>query len=155
MEVLQLQDEKEIWLYTPKKPYELAWLAGQLQGAACILIVDDQKISIDRKNQISMDIVFSGCEWVACLGYDGSDWDDRLDWSYLESIDYDVSFDEVLLTSWHDDETLDDVLELLLSCAARNDEPFGKVAVILLGSDNYSVAGIKQAITDLLKRWAN
>lgn len=102
-----------------------------------------------------MDIVFSGCEWVACLGYDGSDWDNRLDWFYLESIDYDVSFDEVLLTSWHDDETLDDVLELLLSCAARNDEPFGRVAVILLGSDNYSVAGIKQAITDLLKRWAN
>lgn len=34
MEVLQLQDEKEIWLYTPKKPYELAWLAGQLQGAS-------------------------------------------------------------------------------------------------------------------------
>jgi hypothetical protein len=151
MEVLQLHGEKEIWLYTPKKPYELACLTGRLQGAVCILIVDDQKISTDRKNQICMDIVYSECEWVACLGYDGSDWDDRLDWSYLESIDFDSSFKETLLTSWHDDETLVEVLEPFLRYPlARNGALYNKIAIILLGSDHYTPDGIKHTINQLL-----
>ena len=152
MEILWQGENREIVLHQPKKPYELAYLAGTLQGAVCILIVDDQKISTDRKNQICMDIVYSECEWVDCLGYDGSDWDDRLDWSYLESIDFDSSFKETLITSWHDDELLEDVVEFLMGCSGYNDdEQFSKIVVILLGSDNYSIASVKQAITGLLK----
>lgn len=150
MEILWQQNQREILLYTSKKPYELAYLAGTLKGAVCILIVDDQKISIDRKNQICMDIVYSECEWVECIGYDGSDWDDRLDWSYLESIDFDSSFKETLMTSWHDDETLDEVLEPFLRYSlARHGKHFNKIAIVLLGADHYSVDGIKQTISQL------
>lgn len=151
MQTLWQQDNREIVLYQPKKPYELAYLAGALQEAVCILIVDDQKISTDRKNQICMDIVYSESEWVDCVGYDGSDWDDRLDWSYLESIDFNSSFKETLLTSWHDDETLEEVLEPFLRYPlARKGARFNKIAIVLLGSDHYTVDGIKQTISQLL-----
>ena len=47
------------------------------------------------------------------LGHECSIWDDALDWSYLEFCNYDLPEDDDynLMTTWHEDQTLDEVIE--------------------------------------------
>lgn len=53
------------------------------------------------------------CYWALAWGYDCSLWDDALDCSYLEFCNYELLDDEdyQLMTSWHENETLEDLIE--------------------------------------------
>ena len=45
-------------------------------------------------------------------GRDCSLWDDSVDWAFLEQYDYgEYPKDKFVMTTWHDDETLEDTLE--------------------------------------------
>ena len=53
------------------------------------------------------------CYWALAWGHECSIWDDALDWSYLEFCNYDLPEDDDynLMTTWHEDQTLDEVIE--------------------------------------------
>ena len=61
------------------------------------------------------------CDWVVhnghCYhamtwGFDCSQWETDLDLSYIEKFNYDPPADGTFLTTWHTDETFDEVMQL-------------------------------------------
>lgn len=53
------------------------------------------------------------CYWALAWGHECSIWDDALDYAYLEFCNYDLPEDDDynFMTTWHEDQTLDEVIE--------------------------------------------
>ncbi|AYO54872.1 DUF7684 family protein [Acinetobacter wuhouensis] len=102
MTTFELMVNQEILCDLPQTPYIL------------VIAIHSQNAEKEWRYAICDWIVKSKqCYWALAWGYDCSLWDDALDWSYLESCNYELPDDEdyQLMTSWHENETLEDVME--------------------------------------------
>lgn len=62
----------------------------------------------------------SGCLFVMTWGQDCKLWHDGADWALLEMFDFgDIPDDRDALTTWHTDETLDEVFWFAGHCASH------------------------------------
>lgn len=69
--------------------------------------------SVDPKWQAAISdwMVESGCFYMMAWGVECSSWDDSVDWASIHANDYQETSDEkFVITTWHDDETLEEVL---------------------------------------------
>ena len=72
------------------------------------VVVIRSEVSNDWRNEVSDWLVESGCLHMMAWGHECSKWDDSVDWALLEKFDYkDFPDQEYVMTSWHDDESLD------------------------------------------------
>lgn len=86
----------------PKEPYIV------------VIAIYNNNVSNDWRNLCSDWIVQSEqCYWAMAWGHECSIWDDALDYSYLEFCNYDLPEDDDynFMTTWHEDQTLEDVIE--------------------------------------------
>jgi len=91
-----------IHLELPQEPYIV------------VLAIHNNNVTNDWRNQCSDWIVKSKqCYWALAWGYECSIWDDALDYSYLEFCNYDLPEDDDynFMTTWHENQTLEDVRE--------------------------------------------
>ncbi len=98
----ELSVNQEIHFDLPQTPYVL------------VIAIYNDNVSNEWRNICSDWIVKSEqCYWALAWGYDCSLWDDALDWSNLEFCNYELQDDEdyQLMTTWHENETLEDVME--------------------------------------------
>ena len=114
-----------------RRPYQFA---SPFEGEFAALIVAlDPAIRADEQEKISIDLVAQGCRYAVCTGINASSWDDSVDVAFLES---DPGFnppdDRFVMTSWHNDETPEDVVFFFANCTAfGNFQPSQFVAVFL------------------------
>lgn len=98
----ELISNQEITFDLPQKPYIL------------VIAIHSDSVSNEWRNICCDWIVKSEqCYWALAWGHECSIWDDALDWSYLEFCNYDLPEDDDynLMTTWHEDQTLDEVIE--------------------------------------------
>ncbi|MCT9979349.1 hypothetical protein M2R48_13495 [Acinetobacter sp. I-MWF] len=91
-----------IHLELPQEPYIV------------VLAIHNNNVTNDWRNQCSDWIVKSKqCYWALAWGHECSIWDDALDYSYLEFCNYDLPEDDDynFMTTWHENQTLEDVIE--------------------------------------------
>lgn len=87
-----------------------------------VLAIHTNNVSNDWRNQCSDWIIKSQqCYWALAWGHECSIWDDALDWSYLEFCNYDLPEDDSynFMTTWHENQTLDEVIEFAESVAVN------------------------------------
>lgn len=98
----EIRVNQEILFDLPQTPYIL------------VIAIHSQNVEKEWCNQCCDWIVKSEqCYWALAWGYACSIWDDALDWSYLEFCNYKLSDEEdyQLMTTWHENETLENVIE--------------------------------------------
>lgn len=98
----ELISNQEITFDLPQKPY------------IPVIAIHSDSVSNEWRNICCDWIVKSEqCYWALAWGHECSIWDDALDWSYLEFCNYDLPEDDDynLMTTWHEDQTLDEVIE--------------------------------------------
>ena len=98
----ELISNQEITFDLPQEPYIL------------VIAIHSDSVSNEWRNICCDWIVKSEqCYWALAWGHECSIWDDALDWSYLEFCNYDLPEDDDynLMTTWHEDQTLDEVIE--------------------------------------------
>lgn len=82
-----------------------------------VVIVEDQ-VTIERQNEMSKWLVDQGCFYMMAWGRDCSSWDDSVDFANLENFNFEeVPEDEFVMTTWHDDELMDEVFWFSKYCA--------------------------------------
>jgi hypothetical protein len=89
------------------RPYRFESPVLRKQFVAWIMS-NDPTITADERYAISLDLVKAGCRYAVCSGPDGTLWDDSVDFANLE-VSPDLKDDEFVMTTWHDDETLEDI----------------------------------------------
>jgi len=83
-----------------------------------IVVLIEQDVEADWQNAVSGWIVNSGCLYMMAWGRECSSWDDTVDVANLEQFDFgDVSDEHLVMTTWHENDTLEDVFFFCLCCA--------------------------------------
>ena len=89
---------------------------GVEPGFAAIVIIDGQ-VSSEWRHEVSEWLVEAGCLNMMAWGHDCSLWDDSVDIAKLEAFDWkDIPKDKHVTTSWHEDESLEDVFHFSKIC---------------------------------------
>lgn len=75
-----------------------------------LILISDVKVDPDWQAEISDWLVAAGCFYMMAWGVDCSLWDDSVDWANIHANDYhDIPVEKFVITTWHEDETLEEV----------------------------------------------
>lgn len=82
----------------------------------CLILIE-REVGGDYRNEVSKALVKAGCLFSLAWGIDCSAWDDSCDWAFLEVYDFsDFPEKKFVMTTWHEDETLEEVVEFAKHC---------------------------------------
>lgn len=112
------------------------------------IIIIEQKVTGEWRNQISNWLVDADCKYMMAWGQDCSLWDEAVDWACIDQqidINDETNF---VITTWHENESLMDVFEFA-QLAVHPVLQLTKLAVIYIGERDQQLRfeNIHQAIT--------
>ena len=74
------------------------------------VVIIESIVTSEWQNSISDWLVSSGCLYMMAWGFDCSLWDDSVDYSNLKASNFEeIPEDEFVITTWHDNEPLEEV----------------------------------------------
>jgi len=106
----------------------------------------DENISDEERNALSGQIVISGCRYAVCAGYKGSSWDDSIDIADIERNGGEVRDENLVMTTWHDDESLEDIVFFFLNNTSFDSFTAERFVVLLVGEDGSCLDQIRREI---------
>lgn len=102
---------------------------------ALLIAVTANDITAEEQSVISDMIIASGARYVAAWGHKCSAWDDSIDQAYIET---DPNFsppdDRFVMTTWHENETIEDAFEFLWMCGTIDDKYPVSVCAFIIGA---------------------
>nr|WP_297526109.1 hypothetical protein [uncultured Roseateles sp.] len=95
------------------------------------VIVADLPVTAAQQNRISDWLVGGGCLYAMAWGVAASSWDDAIDWASIARSDgADVPESSLVMTTWHDGETLSEVFDFAIRCASHPTEALDELIVV-------------------------
>ena len=99
--------------------------------------------------KISNDLIEANCRFAVCAGSDCSNRDDSIDMAYISSDEnYDPPDETMVMTSWHDNETVNDIMFFGLNITNFDYHDFKKYVVLFIGTKE----GLKEEIEKAIKK---
>ena len=95
-----------------------------------LLISNDPDITNDQMNRLSDAIVSTPVKWVAAWGAKCSLWDDAIDLAVLAAFPDGIPDDRHIMTTWHEDDELSDILNYLTHVGEDDDPDMVHVLVV-------------------------
>lgn len=145
MELLAIRDDKQIWLHQFTRPYRLLVPPFPGECYAAILLANDPSITPEEQAALSTDLVNTDCRYAVCAGHDCASWDISVDLAYLEKHNY-SSGENFVMTSWHEDEPIDDVIFFSLTCTNFDEHDFHHYLILTITPHPGQRAEIQRAI---------
>ena len=81
------------------------------------IVVLEAAYTEEWQNEVSAWLVASGCRYMMAWGPNCTAWDDSVDWADREARNLDPDDQKIVMTTWHDDETLESVFWFSQFCA--------------------------------------
>lgn len=133
MELIAEQGERRFWFLRVEPPYET--LLPRLKAPfVAIVIACDPLITTEQQGRISAQLVAHDCRYMLACGHNATSWDDSVDWAYIESDpDFDPSGDRFVMTTWHDHETLEELILFALTCTNFESHHFHEYLALMIG----------------------
>jgi hypothetical protein len=101
------------------------------------VVVVDSEVTPEWQAQISNWLVRSGCLYMMAWGRKCSEWDDSVDVASLHMHGNDEVFDEdLVMTTWHEDESLEDTFWFAERCAWHPTSVFEYTLVVHIALEN-------------------
>ena len=101
------------------------------------VILQERVVSADERWDISQKIVEAGCLYMMAWGQEGTLWDDSVDHASLARFlpATEVPDDALVMTTWHDKDTLEDLMFFAKYTAAQTytDLPLRSLLILDLG----------------------
>ncbi len=95
------------------------------------IVVIESIVSSDWQYEVSKWLVNSGCLYMMVWGNECSSWDDSVDFASLEIYNYDEIPDESsVMTTWHDNESLEEVFWFDKYCALNMDQRLQNLLIL-------------------------
>lgn len=99
--------------------------------ASKFVVVVDVDVSNEWRNSISDWIVDCGCLYMLAWGVDCSAWDDSVDWANIGRFDFEnISAEQSVMTTWHEDEPLDEVFRFSKELANHASIPLDHTVIL-------------------------
>lgn len=82
------------------------------------VVIVEQTVTREWQASVCDWLVRSGCLYMMAWGLDCSSWDDSVDVANLEPFDFgEIPDDQFVMTTWHADESLQEVFRFAKDCA--------------------------------------
>ncbi|GFE63479.1 DUF7684 family protein [Litoreibacter roseus] len=95
------------------------------------LILMEREVGGGYRNEVSKALVEAGCLFSLAWGMDCSVWDDSVDWAFLEAHNFgDYPEDEFVMTTWHEDEALEEVVGFAKHCTDYSEVKLEDILVL-------------------------
>lgn len=88
-------------------------------------------------------LVYSGCRYAVCAGLNCSEWTDAID---SADIIRDPTAKNLIMTTWHENETVEDIVWFWLNLTDFEGINFENYLALLLGDSNTVEEKIQEAI---------
>jgi hypothetical protein len=151
MEPLHADGGREAWAARLERPFRFD---SPFRGKPFVLLlwVLDETVTPEEQSELSAAIVRLGCRYAVCAGHEGSSWDDSIDWAYLETdADFSPPDSEFVMTTWHDDEPIEDVAEFFALSAKYEGFVPERFLVVCLGGSDADYARVRDAVSTHLR----
>lgn len=90
-------------------------------------------VSQQRQHEVSDWLVRSGCRYMMAWGPGCNSWDDSVDMANMKRFSFgDIPDEEFIMTTWHEEESLDDVFHFARTAAITYDQSEELPNVLLL-----------------------
>ena len=101
------------------------------------VVAEDVELDREEMYQISLSLVKAGCRFAVCSGIECSIWDDAIDYAAMEVFP-DTEHDEgtLVMTSWHENETFDEIAHFMTHCTSFEDFVPDNFLVVSIGGNS-------------------
>lgn len=101
------------------------------------IVIADTAVSPQWQNLVSDWLVESGCLYMMAWGVNCSSWDDALDWANIAQFTPDdIPEEQFVVTTWHDDEPLEEVFWFAKHCATHHAAELESTLLLQIGPTN-------------------
>lgn len=111
-----------------------------------LLYVDEKQITPEEQEKLSDEIVAEGCRYAVCAGHLCSSWDDSIDMADLKRNNFEINEKTFVMTSWHEEETIEDIVFHFLNVTWFDDFVPENFLVVVVGDNPQALANIRQEI---------
>ena len=133
---------KNISIVTIQKPSDTSSIEVKTPFA-CLLYSNQEKASSDEIESVANWLVNSGCRYAVCAGVKCEEWHDTIDTA--DTI-RDPNTQNLIMTTWHKNETVEDVVWFWLNLTDFEDIAFENYLALLIGDSKTIEEKIQQAI---------
>ncbi len=110
------------------KPFDTSGL--HVDAPYACLVYATEPVTGEEMAEISEWLISSGCKYAVCGGTDCSQWHDAID---MADIEKDPSFAHTIMTSWHAEETVEDIVWFWLNLTNYDDFVFENYIALIIG----------------------
>ena len=128
------------------RPYSLSTAPFAGDDFVALIVNNDAQISPSDQYAVSLALVRFGCRYAVCMGHDCSSWDDSVDYANIE-FEPGLTPDKFVMTTWHDDDTVDEIANFFLNCTAYAGKTFNNFLVLSIGRDDALLVEIQRECT--------
>ena len=121
--------------YLRLSPGDLPPKLNDFKPFKAVLIIETD-VEPDWQISVSRWLADSGCLYMMAWGKDCSSWDTSVDLANLEQSDYgEIPEDDFIMTTWHEDESLEEVLYFAKTTAHHPTVELPNVLFLHIGAD--------------------
>ena len=103
------------------------------------VVVSEKSVTPDSRASISSWLVDSGCLYMMAWGNDCNQWDDSVDLANIEKFNHEeIPDDQFVMTTWHDDETIQEVFWYAKNLAFHDSVELENVLILHIGHTDRS-----------------
>ncbi len=133
---------KNISIATIQKPFDTSSIEVKIPFA-CLLFSNQEQLSGNEMESIAKWLVASGCRYVVCTGLKCLDWHDIID---MVDIMHNPNTQNLIMTTWHENETVEDVVWHWLNLTDFEDIAFENYLALLIGDSKTVEEKVQKAI---------
>lgn len=151
MRLLAQQQDKRFWYLRLEPPYDTP-IPSFGRPFVAIVVACDPNITVEQQAHISTQLVERDCRYMLAWGINASTWDDSVDMAYLNT---DPNFsppdDRHVMTTWHDNESLDTVVWFALANTNFDSHHFCDFMVVMIGANPKTETKLLRAIQNQVR----
>lgn len=146
MKLISQQGDRRFWLLRLEPPYE-ARLQRFVGPFVAIVVACDSSITPEQQANLSAQLVAVDCRYMLAWGANASSWDDSVDMAFIRTDpNFDPPSDRFVMTTWHDNETIQDVVWFALTNTTFDSHDFRDYLALMIGEDPEIEAELVAAI---------
>ena len=105
----------------------------EMASFKCLILIE-REVADGHRNEVSKTLVNAGCLFAMAWGFECSEWDDSVDWAFLEHYNFgEYPEEKFVMTTWHDDDTLEETVTFAKHCAQYSDVQLDNTLVLDFG----------------------
>lgn len=135
MKLISQQGDRRCWLLRLKPPYETR-LPGFGAPFVAIIVACDSSLTPEQQANLSAQLVAMDCRYMLAWGTNASSWDDSVDMAFINTDpNFDPPSDRLVMTTWHDIETIQEVVWFALKNTNFATHDFRDYLALMVGEN--------------------